>query len=690
MDSPSGLQFTLTIDGLTADKLVLIDFTGDEGLSSLYKYQINLASRDETINAQQTVDRHACLAIYQDGELQHQVSGIVSQFTKGDSGHHFTRYQLTLVPAAARLALRHNSRIFQQQSVADIISIILQEMQIDDYGFSLSRSLSKREYCVQYRETDLEFIERLAAEEGIFYAFIYEQNKHTIVFSDDSQTLTKQPIPYPYNATSGGVSSEPYIQHLQLHTQIAPSNVSLKDYSFKKPQYSFLSHKQGGEIAYQAGDYEHFDAPGRYKDDDAGKAISQARLEYLRRDSIVATTNSNIIGIQAASLFDLIDHNQDHLNRDWFIAYFQCEGKQPQSLEEEGGEGATTYNNTLTLLPAHRQWRPQPNAKPRVHGPQIATVVGPQGEEIFCDEHGRVKVQFPWDRYGNSDDKSSCWLRVSHDWAGGQYGMLALPRIGHEVIVSFLEGDPDQPIITGRTYHAVNNCPYSLPDNKTRTVICSETHQGQGFNELSFEDQAGQEQIYLHAQKDLNLLVQHDRADQILHDKHLEVEQHQFSEIKVNDYATIDKDSREHIKADKSQVTEAKQHLKQQSAMVQAGSEIHLTAGSKIVIEAGAELTLKAGSSFAKVDPAGVHLSGAKVNINSGGSAGKGSEYGGNNPALPFNILQPEISNPLPLQLAPATMQMLAVANIPLVQLCQKQTDGSCPLADCPCRGKSE
>ncbi len=219
---------------------------------------------------------------------------------------------------------------------------------------------------------------------------------------------------------------------------------------------------------------------------------------------------------------------------------------------------------------------------------------------------------------------------MSQGWAGSQYGMIALPRVGHEVIVSFLDGDPDQPIITGRTYNATNQPPYELPANKTRTVLRTETHQGDGYNELRFEDQAGQEEIYVHAQKDVNVLVEHDRRDDIKHDLHLDVENERFTQIKVNDHLTVEGESRHHTKGNYTLTVDGSMHLKQGKALlVDAGNEVHLKAGSKVVIEAEAEITVKAGGSFVKIDASGVSLVGAAVNLNSGGSAGSGSGFAG-------------------------------------------------------------
>ncbi|EPN3067442.1 type VI secretion system tip protein TssI/VgrG, partial [Vibrio fluvialis] len=473
-----------------------------------------------------------------------------------------------------------------------------------------------------------------------------------------------------YNTLAGGMIESPYISALSVHTQSEVSQTALQDYSFKKPAYSFAQQAVGSEMDYQQPDYEHFDAPGRYKDDVSGKAFSQIRLDYLRRNAHTATGKSNQPLLRPGVKFDLQEHLDDTLNRDWLVVSVTSQGTQPQALEEAGGHGATTYANQFSLIPAHRTWRATPQANPQVDGPMIATVVGPEGEEIFCDEHGRVKLHFPWDRYSNGDEHSSCWVRVSQGWAGSQYGMIAIPRIGHEVIVSFLNGDPDQPIVTGRTYHATNTAPYALPDNKTKTVLRTETHQGQGYNELSFEDQAGSEQIYLHAQKDFDGLIENDHTSVIKHDKHLTVENDRFTQIKNNQHLTVGGESRESVTGNRTLMVEGSLHVKTGSVWVnESGTEVHIKAGQKVVIEAGSEITVKAGGSFVKVDPAGVHLSGAGVNLNSGGSPGSGSGFSGQAATLPGNL-----DDAPPLD-APKTVSYQALlqaeeANVPAVKPC--------------------
>ncbi|WJG27545.1 type VI secretion system tip protein VgrG [Vibrio furnissii] len=678
------LKYQFHVEGLEDDTLVVRGFDGQETLSSEringqllneqpchgFRYELELASRLANLTPEMVVDKVAELTLYRDDVLVQRVNGIVRCFTQGDTGHHHTFYSLTLVPALERLSLRHNSRIFQLNTVPEILSILLQEMGINDYAFALTRDCAQREFCVQYRETDLDFLHRLAAEEGLVYSFIHEEGKHTLIFSDASDSLPKLGEPIPYNTLAGGMIESPYISALSVHTQSEVSQTALQDYSFKKPTYSFAQQAVGTEMDYQLPDYEHFDAPGRYKDDVSGKAFSQIRLDYLRRNARTATGKSNQPLLRPGVKFDLQEYLDDTLNRDWLVVSVTCQGTQPQALEEAGGNGATTYANQFTLIPAHRTWRATPQAKPQVDGPMIATVVGPQGEEIFCDEHGRVKLHFPWDRYSNGDEHSSCWVRVSQGWAGSQYGMIAIPRIGHEVIVSFLNGDPDQPIVTGRTYHATNTVPYTLPDNKTKTVLRTETHQGQGYNELSFEDQAGSEQIYLHAQKDFDGLIENDHTSVIKHDKHLTVENDRFTQIKNNQHLTVGGESRESVTGNRTLMVEGSLHVKTGSVWVnESGTEVHIKAGQKVVIEAGSEITVKAGGSFVKVDPAGVHLSGAGVNLNSGGSPGSGSGFSGQAATLPGNL-----DDAPPLD-APKTVSYQALlqaeeANVPAVKPC--------------------
>ncbi|MBD3641728.1 MAG: type VI secretion system tip protein VgrG, partial [Marinobacter sp.] len=402
-------------------------------------------------------------------------------------------------------------------------------------------------------------------------------------------------------------------------------------------------------------DYQHYDYPGRYKADASGQPFTRARLDALRNDASTGHGESNRPDFTPGAKLPLTDHGNGALNRDWLLTAVTHTGKQPQALEEEGGQEPTSYHNFFNVVPADTTWRPTALHKPRMDGPQIAIVTGPEGEEIHCDQHGRVKVRFPWDRYSTNNEHSSAWLRVSQGWAGGQYGFMALPRIGHEVIVSFLDGDPDQPIITGRTYHATNQPPYELPAHKTRTTLKTKTHKGEGSNELRFEDEADHEQIYLHAQKDLDLLTGHNRTEIIRNDSHRTVEGQDYSHVKGNEHCTTSSEKRVSVGADCSQTITGTFHQETGQTMAsEARTEVHHKAGAKVVMDAGAELTIAGGGSFIKLDASGVTLSGPGIKINSGGAPGRGSGQSASLPELPrlLDGVPPESVSPAALATA--------------------------------------
>ncbi|GKW06294.1 type VI secretion system Vgr family protein [Pectobacterium carotovorum] len=667
MANSTGLQFTVKVGALEAGTFAVVDFRLDEGLNRPFSLSLSLASALPDVDFGAVLDQPCELMIRYEGELKRRVSGIVSGFTQGDTGFRRTRYQLEVRPALWRLGLRTNARIFQAQKPEAIIGALLEEAGITDYAFALRNEHAVREYCVQYRESDLAFITRLAAEEGMYFFHEYEEGKHRVVFADDAGALTKGPELF-FNLATQGLSEGEYVRRFHYAERVSTSYVELKDYSFKTPAYGLSHKKMSGELAHQRESYQHYDYPGRYKQDPSGKAFSGYRLDALRSGAVTSEGESNCAGLMPGNTFTLTEHPNVTLNAVWQTVSVTHVGQQPQALEEESGGEPTTMSNSFAVVKGTTTWRAAMPYKPMVDGPQIATVVGPTGEEIYCDQYGRVKLQFPWDRYGASNDQSSCWVRVSQGWAGGQYGMIAIPRIGHEVIVSFLEGDPDQPIVTGRTFHATNRPPYDLPAHKTRTVLRTETHQGEGFNELRFEDQAGQEEIYIHGQKNLNAVIENDVVWHIKHDAHTDIDNERVIRIKANDHLTVENEKRDHIKGEHSLTVDASMHQKLgQALLVEAGEEVHVKAGVKIVLEAGAELTLKVGGSFIKIDPSGVSVVGAAININSGGSAGNGSGWAGQIPILPGRVAVP----PAPPATLPAPAIHKSMESMsPLVKPC--------------------
>src|SRR5690554_633614 len=689
MTNGSGLQFTLELTGAEATDFAVVDFSLEEALSQPFTLKLRFASRDATLSASELLDRPVTLTIWQDGEVLRRVNAIVSEFGRGDRGHRRTFYSLVARPALWRLGLRHNSRIFQQVSPLTILTTLCDERGLGDIAFAVTREPETREYCAQYRESDLAFVERLAAEEGLFYFHEFfatdAGSGHRLIFADAPQALVHLGS-RTYHSRAGGSPPTRHVRQLEQLARVAPSSVMLKDYSFKKPAYAQLHEHVAGDLEEHAqrDDYEHYDYPGRYKHDASGQPFTRIRLEHLRREALICTAESDLPELTLGTRFTLTDHDLHELNRDWQVVGVTHTGSQPQALVEDGitswdAAGMTRYQNELILTPTDQAWRPTPNPKPRVDGPQVAFVVGPEGEEIHCDEHGRVKVQFPWDRYSAADEHASAWVRVSQGWAGGGYGSMAIPRIGHEVIVSFLEGDPDQPLVTGRTYHAGNLSPYPLPEHKTRTSIKTQSHKSEGFNELRFEDEADQEQIWLHAQKDLELLTHNDRTEEIGNDSFLTVHHDRISEIHADDHLTVHGQRRTQVDGDDHLIINASRHEKVgQAQLVEAGQEIHHKAGMKVVIEAGAEITLQAGGSFIKLDPGGVTIVGAQVKINAGGSPGVGSGQAVETPLLPGRAVveEPEIASVTGHHLIQASE-----LRSPLVELCQKPAGGGpCPL----------
>ncbi|OZC35004.1 type IV secretion protein Rhs, partial [Marinobacter vinifirmus] len=682
--------FTARVGEFPSDHFSVVGFALTEHLSSLFHGRLELASTDPDVAAADILEQPVDLVVWQDGQPLRRFTGVVNEFVRGNTGHRRTRYEVVIQPPLWRLGLMHNSRIFQAQTTDAIVRTLLEERGIVDSIFDFKRPPEEREYCVQHRETDLQFLERLAAEEGWHYRYqhgsVDGEEQPALILADHHGDAPKLE-PVTCNTRAGGSTQQACVFSFAYEERVRASSVATKDYTFKNPAYA-LMHEQSAGSPNHREDYQHYDYPGRYKADASGQPFTQARLDALRNDASLAKGESNRPDFTPGAKVELQEHDSQTLNREWLLTAITHTGKQPQAVEEEGGSEPTSYHNDFSAIPADKTWRTlynYRNHKPMMDGPQMALVTGPEGEEIHCDQYGRVKVRFPWDRYSKNDEHSSAWLRVAQGWAGGQYGFMALPRIGHEVIVSFLDGDPDQPIITGRTYQATNTPPYALPEHKTRTTLKTKTHKGEGSNELRFEDEADEEQIYVHAQKDLDLLTEHNRTEVIKNDSHLTVENNRFSHTKGNSHHTTEGERRESIGADYSLTVNGSHHSKQgKNQLVEAGTEIHHKAGMKIVIEAGAEVTLNAGGSFVKVDPSGVTVSGPLVRMNSGGGPGSGSGVGAQTPAKPALIAEHHSPKVEHAQLALASQRFSASgAKLRSPLLKQAAREGALSVTNC-------
>ncbi|WP_339456196.1 type VI secretion system Vgr family protein [Pseudomonas sp. EA_65y_Pfl1_P120] len=644
MFNPSNeTHFSLTIDDFAGD-LQVLSFTGTEGISQPYRFDLELVSENPDIDLEKLLHKQAFLAFDPQGSGVH---GQIYRVAQGDAGKRLSRYTVSLVPHLQYLHHRTNQRIYQQMSAPKIIALILEEhgIQSNAYRFQLSQPCPDRDYCVQYDETDLHFVQRLCEEEGVHYHFQHSTNGHVLVFGDDQTVFPKLGQPTAYVQGSGMVADEPVIKGFNVRLATRTGRVTRRDYDFEKPNLQLeAAYKPEGEGA--GPDLEDYDYPGRFLTRARGKLLSQRAVERYRADYQQAEGWGDQTRLTSGHFLALSEHPRKEWNDLWLLTQLSHEGKQPQVLEESVTSDTTAnkddfhqgYRNRFLAAPWDVFYRPAlEHPKPRVLGSQTAVVTGPKGEEIHCDEYGRVKVQFFWDREGLADDKTSCWLRVSSGWAGDRYGGIAIPRIGMEVLVTFLEGDPDQPLISGCLYHKENQVPYPLPANKTRTVFKTMSSPGGGgFNELRIEDKKGAEQIFLHAQRDWDENIEHDQKIRVGNERHDTVEKNTYTELKAEEHRTTYADRKVEVRMDDHLTIAQNQHVKLGTAqLVSAGNEIHLKAGEKIVIEAGMELTMKAGGSFIKLDAGGITVLGPVVKVNAGGSAGNGTGIGIKAPGLP-------------------------------------------------------
>ncbi|MEG0860158.1 MAG: type VI secretion system tip protein TssI/VgrG [Pseudomonas sp.] len=547
MPRQSDLRFTF--EPVQGDAFEVIEFTLEEGLSQPFILNLELASHDPAIDFNRVLDLPALFTLWRGDTPVRYVHGLVSLFSQGDTGFQRTRYRAVVEPTLARAGLRSNWRIFQGQTAPEIILAVLKDQRLTDVQTAICFDHQPREYCVQAGETDLDFIARLAAEEGLLYRFEHRSDGHTLILTDRVGSLgtigSHEHCPVLYQPMAGGDSAEPALHRFHYTEQVRSARQVQRDYTFTHPHYYQQHSVDGGrELGNQHKDYERYDYPGRYKRDASGKPFTKTRLTALRSDARMAQLEGDDARLQPGLAFELSEHPRDDLNDRWRTIAVKHTGKQHSSLLEEAfsSDSGTAYHLSASAIRWTADWKAPLPAKPCIDGPQIATVVGPPGEEIYCDKWGRVKVSFPWDRDSNQDDHSSCWIRVAQGWAGTLWGAMAIPRVGQELIISYLDGDPDQPIATGRAYRETNLPPYELPKYKTRMTIKSRSHKGRGFNELRFEDELGQEEVFIHAEKDKNVhikhdhgvFVGHDRSEQVIRDEKIDIG-HDRSETVGND-----------------------------------------------------------------------------------------------------------------------------------------------------------
>jgi type VI secretion system secreted protein VgrG len=677
---------------LGEDVLLLRRFTGVEQLGSMFSYDLDMVSEQADIVFEKIVGQNVTIRLeLLDGSTRY-FNGYVSRFVQTGAGDRLVSYRATVVPWLWFLTRVSDCRIFQEMTVPDIIKEVFRSRGFSDFDDSgLSGTYRTWEYCVQYRESDFNFVSRLMEHEGIYYYFKHENGKHTLMLADSSSAHTQLPgySELPFRPPSKARFEYETIESWIIEKQVQSGVAALTDFDFINPKKS-LEAKAAISRTHAVPDLEVFEFPGGYTKPGEGDHYARVRIEELQAQYEVATAKTDARGITPGYLFKMVDYPRADQNREYLItgATYEIVSDHFESADNGrvAGEPERQYHCTFTAIEAHQPFRPpRTTPKPLIQGPQTAIVVGKSGEEIWTDEHGRVKVQFHWDRYSHADEKSSCWIRVAQSWAGKKWGAMFLPRIGQEVIVEFLEGDPDRPIITGRVYNGDNKTPYDLPANATRSGIKTLSSKGGGgFNEIRFEDKKGEEEIFIHAEKDLQTRVKNDRVAHIGRDQHLIVEQDLIEKIgrdhhltvvgdhvdktegdrstsivgdhmaKVDgsDHLTVGGDRMVEIRGDDNLKVTGKLNFKSNDKVsidsaadihqksgakiaVDAAGAIHIKSGAAIVIEGASQISLKVGGNFIDIGPSGVSISGTAVNINTGGAAGSGGGCSVTAPATP-------------------------------------------------------
>lgn len=653
---------------LGPDVLLLRRMNGAEALSRLFEFELDLLSQDAAIKGDDLLGQNISVRMLLTSGDTRYFNGYVSSFRAVPGSGQFSQYELSIRPWLWFLSKTSDCRIFQQMSVPDVVKQVFRDRGFSDFETRLSATYRTHEYLVQFRETDLNFISRLLEFEGIYYYFEHENGKHTLILCDGY--AAHEPCPgysdVKYFPPDDNVLRECLHSWTVSHS-LQSTSYLVNAFDFEKPTSS-LRARRNVERTHTNNELELYDPEDRYTVHADGEEYAKKRVEQLASQFEVISAAGNVRGLTAGGLFNLTEFPIEAQKREYLLVSV-AHRIESDAYASGGGSAPSQYACSVEAIDAKQPFRPPQLApKPEISGPQTAIVTGPGGEEIWTDKYGRVKVQFHWDHYGKADENSSCWIRVAQEWAGKNWGSVHLPRVGHEVLVNFLEGDPDRPIITGRVYNGDNPTPYELPKEKTKSGIKSNSSKGgAGFNELRFEDEKGKEQLFMHAEKNFDLRVNNQRRENIDGERHLTVAKHRIEQVgedmhltvagdhfemvegdqhltfKADRFMDIDSNNNRIVGADENIDISGDLNLKQGANHNQeTGMVYSLKAGTNVVIEAGMSLTLKVGGNFINISPAGVAIKGAMVMINSGGSAGKGPQK----PAKPDKPEEPEEPKP--------------------------------------------
>ncbi len=615
-----------------------------EGISRLFTIELELRSRRPDIDPVEVLGKSIGVAQNLANDKVRHFSGYCASFKAlGAVGSSLYAYQMTLRPWLWFLSLQVNSRIFTKLSIPDILKKVFNEEKTAKFDPpAFSETYDAWEYCVQYRESTLNFVQRLMEQEGIYYYFEHTEGAHTLVLCDSQQK--QKPIEGeasvrfspPDRIVQAGIE---HVSDWAQTRSLQTGRFSMTDYNPINPSAELGSTQLARRpTKADKSDYEAFDYPGEYDTAAEGKRYAQARIEELQVPREVYSGSGRLHQVSAGRKFTLTNHPVKALNQEYCL--LQVDLNFTESDEEAGAGSENSFEFNFTAMPSEQQFRPpRITPKPLIHGIQTAFVVGKEGEEIYTDEYGRVKVKFHWDRAPETNEESSCWIRVATPWASSGFGFSALPRVGDEVVVTFLEGDPDLPLITGSVYNKQHVNPYSMPGSKTQSGIRSRSSKGGGqdnFNELKFEDKKGSEFLSVQAEKDLFKVVKNDQVEHVKANQHLTVGANEFHKVGKKFHFETGSDAM--IKVGGTQSVQANQDIMSKAGLsfnVEAGNEIHLKANAMIVLEASAGITLKVGGSFVSVTPAGVFIQGPMVMINSGGAALSGTGMRLQSPTAP-------------------------------------------------------
>jgi type VI secretion system secreted protein VgrG len=633
---------------LGEDKLLLTGFTGHEAISQLFNFHLTTLSEDREIDFTQIVGQSVTINVIQSDDSLRFFNGVASHFACTGTSGDMVRYELQVVPKLWTLTRYADCRIFHNKQAPDIIKQVLGDRGIK-FQSNLTGAYKPLEYCVQYRETDFNFISRLMEQFGIFYFFQHEDGDHTMVLGDSTSAHLDCPgqSNAGFNLATGGLDAGDVVNAWSIGQELRSGKHSLTDYNFTTSLTDLLASETTIYTVASNDSMEIFDYPGLHKTASDGTAMAKLRMEEEEAAHKIAHGSSVCRAFTTGYKFTLNQHPLDAMNESYLLTEIQHVASVAGTYGNEASSAEDSYSNHFECIPADVLFRPaRLTPKPFVQGPQTAVVVGKSadqdstddqnaggdGEEIWVDKWGRVLVLFPWDR----KKATSCWVRVSQDWAGKGWGMINVPRVGQEVIVSFLEGDPDRPIITGRVYNDVQTVPYTLPDNGTRTTFRTSSSTGGGtahYNELRFEDKTGSEQVFVRGERDCDTRILNDSREWIGNNRSLMVKTDQMEKVGGDLHGHVVGSLNQ--KTDQTISIQAGQNLYEKSGQNfahEAGSVIHLKAGATMVLEAGAQLSLKVGGNFIDIGPSGVSIVGTMVMINSGGAAGSGC---GSSPANP-------------------------------------------------------